>query len=363
MKHLLLLGILVALISACDSSHTTEGSAQLDRILQNTVDESIMPGFSAFKTEVESLATKADSFCAEVTEPNLLELQAQWKTLSSQWSRVVMYNIGPLDDDLFAPNMNFIESLRLRGTDYTNTVRAGVRDRLKDDIVLDADYFNGLNFQFVGLLALESLIFEHNVYDSGNHLLSTSTDIADVLGVYQLATGVRKCDYLKGVAQLLARTAIEVEHGWRVEYLATGKPFKTILLNNEAVDGKKSVVAIIIAIQEHLDYLQKRKLDRTEVVQIAGHFYENIAATLAEIELILEGKNADSFGFFDQMSANGFDSKVSSVRINLNAAKQAAAAENRSDLEAAIGRLDGNFKREVADGLKVSLGVNFADGD
>ncbi len=356
MKNLLLLGILVALLSACDSSHTTEGSAQLDRILQNTVDESIMPGFSAFKTETESLQTKAGTFCADISEPNLLELQTQWKTLSSQWNRVAMYNIGPLDDNLFTPNMNFIESMRLRGTDYTNTVRSELATRLADTVVLDQNYFDGLLFTRVGMLALEVLIFEDSI--------SNSTDLVNIVSDYQAAgIGARKCEYLIGMSQLLVRTALEVELGWRVEYLETGKAFKTILLNNELEDGKKSVVALIITIQKHLDYLQKRKLAAIMDAQIAGYFYQNISATLAEIEVVLEGANAGSFGFFDQMSANGFDNKASSVRFNLRAAQRAAAAENRSELETAIGRLDGNFKREVADGLRVSLGVNFADGD
>ncbi len=356
MKHLLLLGILLALISGCDSSHTTEGSAKLDRILQNTVDESIMPGFSAFKTHSESLQTKANAFCAEVNEANLVDLQNQWKTLSSQWNRVAMYNIGPLDDNLFTPNMNFIESMRLRGTDYTNTVRSELATRLADTVVLDQNYFDGLLFTRVGMLALEVLIFEDSI--------SNSTDLVNIVSDYQAAgIGARKCEYLIGMSQLLVRTALEVELGWRVEYLETGKAFKTILLNNELEDGKKSVVALIITIQKHLDYLQKRKLAAIMDAQIADYFYQNISAALAEIEVVLEGENAGSFGFFDQMSANGFDDKVNSVRDNLNAAKQAATDKNRSELETAIGWLDGNFKREVADGLRVSLGVNFADGD
>jgi hypothetical protein len=63
------------------------------------------------------------------------------------------------------------------------------------------------------------------------------------------------------------------------------------------------------------------------------------------------------------MNAGGFTEQVAIVETNLGAAMQAAAAENRSELAAATGLLDGNFKREIPDSLEVELGVNFTDGD
>lgn len=360
MKHILLLTLCITLITACDSSQTSNQDAaaaeSLKRALAHTIDETIVPGFSALKTQSTTLAAKATSFCNTIDEPNLIELQNQWKILSIQWNKMAMYNIGPLDDDLFTPKMNFIESMRLRGTDYTNTVRDELTTQLTSSTVLDAGFFNALLFTKVGMLALEVLIFEDSV--------SQPTVLSNIVSDYMASgTGDRKCEYLNGMAQLLERTISTVEDGWQKDFLTSGKAFKDTLLNGELEDGTESVPALIIAIQQHFDYLKKRKLEAILDAQIADYFYENISAALDGAETFLEGSNEDSFSFFDRMLAAGFSTEVTIVKNNILTARQAVANKDRSELTAAIGLIDGNFKREIPNSLTVELGINFTDGD
>ena len=111
--------------------------------------------------------------------------------LFSQWYRLSIYNFGPLDDDLIFPAYTFIDSLRLRGTDYTGTVRSEITADISGDFSLDDDYYALKTFNKVGLLALESVIFETA---SSEHSQVSENIIAE----YQDQS--RKCDVLKGLA-------------------------------------------------------------------------------------------------------------------------------------------------------------------
>ncbi len=364
MTKLFLIALCFTLISACESQRENDlpapGSADsLNIALNNAIEKNILPGISSFKTESELLQTKVNTFCSNpadsINRDNLTALQNQWKTLSLQWNEIAMFNIGPLNDNLFDPKINFIESMRLRGTNYTSTVRTGLATRLSDATLLDQNYFNSLNFNHVGMLALEVLIFE----ESGG---TNATDLSLIISDYK-AHNNRKCEYLTGMTALLERHASEVEHGWLVNHLDTGKPFKTILVNSELADGAESVPALITVIQQHLDYLKKRKLEAILDAQIADYFYQNILASLDAIESLLQGVNEDSYSFFNHMLSGGFSEQVDIVKANLNTAKQAAIAENRSELTISIGLLDGNFKREIPNSLNVTLGIVFTDGD
>ncbi len=337
-------------ISAC-SNESEENT--LDNIIKNN----ILPAVTGFKNQANSLVSKTDTFCAAIDQAKLEALQQQWKDLSLQWHSLVMYNIGPLNDNLIFPKIKFIESMRPRGRDYTSAVRAEQMTRLDDNTVLDASYFDALNFTLVGMLALELLIFEDSI--------SNKKDLITIVSDYQARP--RKCEYLTGMAQLLQRHAIEIDHGWQVEFLATGKPFKNILLDGEMANGKQSVAALLISIQEYLDYLEKRKLDVNDNAvmdaQIANFFYENIGSALTEIDNVLEGSGVTNANFFNSMKENGHTAQVDIVKNNMANAKQAVAAKNRGDLAMYIGFLDGNFKREIPDSLGVNLGINFSDGD
>lgn len=368
MKHLLILNLCIILISACDTKRKNDepvaGSADsLNLALSTVIEESITPDISAFKSETDTLLGTASTFCSDTNQTNLENLQAQWKTLSLQWNKIVMYNIGPLNDDLIFPKMNSIESMRQRGTDYTGVVRGEIVARMGDTTLLNENYYDSLSFTRVGMLALEVLIFEDSISND-------NTDLSKIVADYQ--GNSRKCEYLAGMIALQQRLAGEIENGWLVSFSSdnqsddeqnNGQAFKDTLINGELADGSESVSALITVIQEHLDYIKKRKLEVILDAQIADFFYQNMTATLDAVEVFLEGDSAESYSFFGQMLANNFPAEVDLVRENLAAARQAVATQNRSALAAATGLLDGNFKREIPDSLEVILGINFTDGD
>ncbi|MBL8956853.1 MAG: hypothetical protein JNK82_39130 [Myxococcaceae bacterium] len=118
-----------------------------ERPLKNTVTQRIVPALVTFETDAVALETKSDAFCVAPTSAvGLTELRAQWRTVSLSWNRVAIYRFGPLFDDLIFPAVIFIESMRQRGTDYTDTVREAVVAALTGSMPLDAAYFDGLTF-------------------------------------------------------------------------------------------------------------------------------------------------------------------------------------------------------------------------
>lgn len=350
-------GCLFVLASACDDGGSAESSSQLptgSEIMRDTVETTIVPGVQGFAAEAQSMVVDAEAFCTSPDEAGLLLLQARWRTLSESWNAVAAYNFGPLDDDVIVPKIIFIESMRQRGTDYTQTVRDGILRGLDGADTLDVDYFDRQTFDEVGMLALEVLVFEDS--REGN-----STTPADVLADYEGTT--RKCDFLLGVAGLLAADAAEVERGWTTEFGDSGEAFRDTMTGTSLADGTEPVAALLIALQQHLDYVKVRKLEVTLDARLSGHFYPNVLATLDSMEALLSQPSEGSFGLLERMEATGNTAEVAVVTENFAMARAAAMAEDPAELAAAIGLLDGNLKREIPEALGVELGLTFTDGD
>jgi predicted lipoprotein len=332
---------LVSLSGACDNSEGGGGGPGSlptgAQIMRDTVETTIVPDIAAFDAQAQDMLVDADAFCA-----------------AEAWSAVAAYNLGPLDDDVITPRIIFIESMRQRGTDYTQTVRDGIVRAVEGSDTLDLDYFDRQTFDEVGILALEVLAFEDST--EGN-----STDPADVLADFEATP--RKCEVLHGVAELLARDASEVHTGWAESFGDSGEPFRETMTGAALADGTEPVVALLIVLQEHLDYIKVRKLDGVLDAQLAGHFYPNVLAMLEAMDALLHQPDESSFGLIERMEATDNTAEVAAVRANFDAAKTAAQQGDREALAAAIGLLDGNLKREIPEALGVDLGLTFTDGD
>lgn len=351
---------LALLAPACDAASGDDGmSGDDDRptgpeIMANTVGNTIVPDFVAFTDATEAMQVQVDAFCAAPTPDALEAAQTSWRSLSESWNAVAMYNLGPLDDDFIVPKIILVESMRQRGDDYTQTVRDAAVTAIEGEDPIDTAYVEALTFNKIGLLALEVLVFEDS--REGNSL-----DPADVLADFQERP--RKCEYLRGVNERLVGVATEVERGW-TESFQEGEAFEDTMLGTSLPDGAEPVAGLLLAIQEHLAYIKDRKLDGILDAQLSGHFYPDITALLDALERMLEQPDPeDAAGILDFMDAYGFVVEAEAVRVNLDAAKTAAANEDREGLSVAIGLLDGNIKREIPDALGVALGLNFTDGD
>ena len=348
--------VLLLFLCSCtdsDRGEPTVVDANLSAALEQATDYAIIAAVEKFTEEANSFSASANTFCAEANASTLTALQEQWRVLFSQWYRLSIYNFGPLDDDLIFPAYTFIDSLRLRGTDYTGTVRSEITADISGDLSLDDDYYALKTFNKVGLLALESVIFETA---SSEHSQVSENIIAE----YQDQS--RKCDVLKGLAgQVLAR-AQYVEFGWLIAHKDSSTPYRTLFINEQLDNGAQPLAQLLVSIQEFLDYLQARNVVTT-AAQTSAHSWQAIAATIDEVELLLQGGEQTTDSFFDVMVATGNQNAVDSVNVNLANVRQSITDRNAAMLEINLGNLDGNFKREIADSLNVSLGINFTDGD
>lgn len=350
------------LLTACDGDERTnqilvssETAQNLNSTLKYTVNQRILKSVTGFQNGIENFQDQADSFCATKNQSNLSSLQNSWKTMAHAWNQLVIYNFGPLNDDIFdfGKKIYYVEPKRQRGADTTDKIRTEI-DGKKNSTEIKDSYFDGVNLNKSGLIALEVAIFE--TIDSAH-----SQQAQDIISDFNTYPG--KCLYLKGMANKMAGIADYVEKGWNDEFKGSTSSYKRIFLDNSFEDDSDNVSILLVSIQEHLDYLKRRKLEGVMDAQLSGIPYELMHSSLEEIELLLEGASSSHFAIIDYMLAADQEQEVETVRQNLADAKTAAKAKNKDDLITALSALDGNFKREIPDALNVSLGINFSDGD
>lgn len=360
-RHSLLGASLVSitLLNGCGGSdggsYTLSDAEPISVAVRNATEKTVVPEIGQFATQTQQLDSKVTDFCQTPTEPKLTDLQEVYKSTALAWHRIAMYNFGPLHQDVLFPRIHRIESMRQRGTDYSDTVRNDLNNFVSDSN-LDNN-FADKNFQFVGLLPIEIALFE-NQQTGATALSSVFTSFEQV---------PRKCLYLQGLTTDLQQQARSVLDEWQTDYpnpsLAEPQSYQAQLLNNQLNDDLPAENRYIIAIQEHLDYIKTRKLNGTLDAQLSGLTYEQILASLEAIEHFMRAEDDSDYRFFEHMQALGDTQAVETVETNLAQAKQFAQQQDRQQLAIALGALDGNFKREVPDALETTLGINFSDGD
>ncbi len=325
----------------------------LQSAIDQAVDYVIVPSVQRFLADTEALDAAATTFCDSPDEESLSAMQDDWRTAFVQWFRLSLYNFGPLNDDIVFPQYTFIDSLRLRGTDYLETVRSEIAADITGSDSLDDAYFGNKTFQRVGLLALESAVFETSTPEH-------STTPADVIADYLFQP--RKCEMLQGLSGELVQRARYVEQGWLVEHIDSDLSYRLLFLDGQLDDGTEPLSQILISNQEFLDYLQARRVVVT-AAQISMHAWEAITAAIDEVELLLNGNENTTDSLFDVMEATGNQNAVAAVEDSIAQIRQALADRDVDMLEISLGYLDGNFKREIPDSLELDLGINFSDGD
>ena len=311
------------------------------------VDDNIIPAVTRFNNASDLFNTQAAQFCQQIDVGNLETLQARWTDAYHEWFKLANYNFGPLDDDLIFPRHTFIDSLRLRGTNYLATVRGQISANLNGAATLNTDFFDNQTFQNVGLLALESAVFETSTPDHSN-------TAADIVAEYQ--TTPRKCDIVTGLAASLVGQADYISNGWTVAHRNSDFPYRLLFLANELDDGQTAIAQLLIGMQQHLEHLQSRNV-ATVSAPVSGQAWSGISRSVDEISNLL---NANILTI---MQNRGFQTAADTVRQNIDAINQAIDSRDPDLLEIELGKLDGNMKREIPDSLGVSLGFNFTDGD
>ena len=344
------------LLTACGGSRendpplVTEDSLNL--ALSEAVEQTILPAVDAFYAETQVFDSAATEFCLAVDVAGLTVLQSHWRGLSESWFRLLPYNFGPLDDDIIFPPYSFIDSYRPRGRAYTETVREEIAAWVSGTMVLNTAFFTAQSFNKVGLLAVETALFET--------IDAQSQSRADIVEEFQSTR--RKCEVLVGLSTQLVLRAQHVSEGWHIAFQGKGAPYRSLFLGNQLEDGSESLATLITAVQQYLDYLNKRHVV-TASAAIADYAWPSVSAAIDGIESLLRGTEESSLSFFALMKAGGYEASVETVENNLKMIRSSIEFEDALQFEVAISQLDGNFKREIPNGLEVELGINFTDGD
>lgn len=344
------------LLAGCDASRPndvatlTQGS--LDLAIEQVIDNTVIPAVSTFASTTMTFNSQLADFCTAPDASSLEATRSAWKTLANHWYQVLPFNFGPVNDDLVFPAYLYIDSYRLRGTDYSETVRTEIDNLLAGDDELDSNYFAGKTFQYVGLLALEITLFETAA--------SQSTDSDAV--VAEFVAQPRKCEIASGLAGLMQQKADYVKDGWLVAYTGSSQPYRSLFLAGETDDGSTPMVTLITVAQEYLDYLNQRNTV-SNVAKLSSNAWVEVSRSLDVIEDLLEGTDSSTVTLFGLMASSGNSSAVDTVRSNIALAREAISDQDAVTFNSAAATLDGNFKREIPDSLDVSLGINFTDGD
>lgn len=344
------------LLQTCGERTNSPVVASQDNLtyaLQTAVTSRVVVAVKNFYQQTEMLQTRAEGFCITATESELIQLQQQWINTNQAWFRLANYQLGPLKDDLVFPPFTFIDSLRLRGTEYIATVRAEVGKDINGNFALDESYYKSKTFQRVGLLAIEVALFETADQQQ-------SAVIADITAEYQQAP--RKCEMLMNLVSLLSSRAQSVQSGWLTSFKGRSASFQTLFIADELEDGTPALTALLTSVQEQLDYLRSRNVVNT-AAPLANSAWQALGGSIMEISQLLEGQENQPINFFSIMANASYSAYVDEVRENIRFALTAINEQNKPNLDMALSQLDGNFKRQIPEGLDVDLGINFTDGD
>lgn len=347
--------LLAGLLTACGGERKNDPLVLTDDTLNTAltriVDQTVIPNTQAFAEDAEALVVAVSSFCNAPSTGGLQQTQSAWEASSTGWYRILPFLFGPPDDNLLTPGYLFIDSLRQRGNDYTSTVRTEINESVSGSEPLNGAYFDGLSFTKVGLLALEVALFED---------ASESTADSDIVAGF--IAQPRRCDYLEGLAQLQAEYANDFYQGWTSDYQNSGEAYRERFLRGATDDGSAPLTLLLTSAQEHLNYLKQRTV-ADQAGQISGISWALMQASIEATEAIVEGDQGSVVTLASLMLAAQEESALLSVRDNFERAYEAIDDQSNLDFYTAAGLLDGNFKREIPDGLAVELGINFSDGD
>lgn len=350
----------VAVLTACGGTRENDpvivSQLTLDMAVEDAVNTSILKAVDNFVAQTATFDTAVRDFCILPQADSLTRLQQQWLALNSAWYRLVPYKFGPLEDDVVFPAYIYIDSLRLRGTNYIGTVREEIVTLLTSDTALNADFFASKTFQRQGLLALEVALFE----TASNNALPNSTNNDAIVEEY--FDNNRKCDIINGWSQLLMDRAEYIQNGWANSFVNNTLSYRELFISKQLDDGADPISILLVALQEHLDYLKQRNVVTT-TAQVSESAWQAVEASIIEIEQFLQGTEATRVSFIELMTSAGHSSSVETINENIAAIKMAIQNRDANLFNVNAALLDGNFKREIPKGLEVELGLNFTDGD
>jgi predicted lipoprotein len=359
MKIKLTLSILFATVflSACGSTQKKIAELEvsptgLQAVVASSADGVIIPAIENWQQASTSFYLQTEQFCKKPSSPALKQLQAGWKHLSLKWNQTIMYDFGPLRDNLFSAKVNFVESMRQRGKNYDKTVASRLNQRLNDTKKLDSAYFVGLNFNLVGMSALEQMVF--------SDFTTQKTDTGSIVSNYRQHR--RSCELLVGLSRLNSDIADYVLDGWHKKSRGSKKSYRELFAKNQLINGEKSLTKLIFSVQDYFRYIKQRKLEGRLDAKLSAMTFTNMIAGLEAIEQLFTGKGSNlSLQKYLQASDN---KSVADIFLKtLQTAKTQAKLKDREAMKRTYTKLVKMLEKDIPKGLGVDFGMNFTDGD
>ncbi|MCH2110455.1 MAG: hypothetical protein MK135_14120 [Polyangiaceae bacterium] len=339
-----LISLAMASLMGCSNEDTPRISQEQAQLLvQGVAEQQLSIAVQNFSEDTEELATAAKTHCVAPSEATLVDLRLAWATASQAWYQLQLFNFGPATADIVFPEFTFIDSLRLRGTDYTETILTTQENWLNSDEVLTAEFFSELRFQYVGLLSTEVSFFAED-------------------GV-AVATGEddRICQIAMGLSTELASRAEELRAGWLEPNGDSGASYLELLVDNELPDGRDHLVALLLAGWEYADYLEKRS-----VVTVAGQLSQTswslLAASVGSLRKLLE-EEQEGKSIVSLMQEMGANADATELGVILSDLSEAVEKEDVLGLNSSLASLVHFFRSEIPLALGIDLGLTITDGD
>lgn len=346
--------VLPLLISSCGGDRSnaplTVSPGSIQKAITEFTDQSLIPVIQDFNQQAATLNTEAQAFCSTNTDSaTLTALQTQWQVTTAAWYKVLPFKFGPMDDNLLDPRYRYIDYFRERGRDRSDAVRTKISAFIAGSSEFSAEF--SLAYE-VGLMPLELALFENNA--------TQSTANNDILSEY--TANNRKCTVLTGLTSRLAADANYLLQGWQNSYLSSDTSYRDLFTGNQLSDGSQAIDTLLVSVQEYLDYLPKRDVISAASL-IADNGWDNARSSIDMITQMLQGKDNTELSLFGLMNASGYDVAVNNIKGTLIQARLHLNQQDAVSFYADSATLDGYFKRDIPDALKIQLGINFTDGD
>lgn len=359
----LTIGFTALILSACGSSSSSTVSSstpELDAAIQDVVDKTIIPASANFKSQAEALDSNAELFCSanNTNEQNLASLQLQWQQTNNAWFQLLPFKFGPMEGSVVFPTYTYIDSYRVNGNNYIETVRTEINTLLNSSDEINDATFTNKTFNKVGLLALEASIFETNADQS----TSTNDIVSEYVG------NDSKCDILTGYSAQLLRRASIIDDRWTTDYQDSGSSYRDLLLSGQlegisGEDGSDATTKIVLGAQNYFDYIANRNVTDS-VGTLANSIWSALDVSVDITEELMTGTDSTTISLFDIIrNTNSNDQDVNTITSNFDYIRTTISDTDKTNLQAAAKALDSNFKVEVTTGLDINAGLSFADGD
>jgi predicted lipoprotein len=361
----LLLTFIALFISGCgaDSSSKSENyNTELEVAAINIIDNVIIPAVTSFQLKAEKLNTEAHSFCTvltNLTTPNLTienlgALKLTWIATADAWYSLLPYKFGPMEANIIVPNFLYIDSYRNDNTDRTDSTRTAINNITSSSTTITDSYLSNATPSSLGLLPIEIILFESTAVD-----FSTPND--------------RLCSILKAYSTELALRASLISKGWDTDYRNSGKSYRTLLLSKQLdtvlqnEDGSSPISKIVVSVQDYFDYINRRNVT-SDQAKISNTIWSHLLTSINSVNNVLNEQKDGNINIIKLMTNNGYQREAETVMSNMTLIFSTIDANHTNvtastNMRAAAALLDGNFKREIADGLGINAGLNFSDGD